>query len=120
MKNYFNVIKCGFIALIPFACSNAELQTASGRNLTLAEFRVWGNCEMCQETIEESLKSKGVASASWSVDTKILKVSYDSTAINLDDIQKKVAAAGYDTEKYRADESAYKNLHECCQYERRP
>jgi hypothetical protein len=30
-----------------------------------------------------------------------------------------VAAAGYDTEDYKASDSAYQKLDECCQYERK-
>lgn len=102
------------------ACDNApEVSTIKGMNQVSDTLKVWGNCEMCQETIEGSLKTKGIASASWNSETKMLAVSYDSTQINLDQIHKLVAASGYDTEKYKADEETYKNLHECCQYERR-
>lgn len=83
-------------------------------------FKVWGNCEMCKETIEGALKVPGIAIADWDSETKQISVKYDSTVINLDGIQQKIAASGYDTEKYKADDEAYANLHECCQYERKP
>ncbi len=84
-----------------------------------AEFKVWGNCGMCEETIEGSLKVDGVSNADWDKDTKLIKVSFDSTKISLDQIQKKIADVGYDNDKYKADSLVYKNLHECCQYERK-
>jgi len=31
----------------------------------------------------------------------------------------KIAAAGYDTRDFRANDEAYKNLEECCQYKRK-
>ena len=74
---------------------------------------------MCEETIEGSLKVDGVSDADWDKDSKLIKVSFDSTKISLDQIQKKIAEVGYDNDKYKADSTSYKNLHECCQYERK-
>lgn len=48
----------------------------------------------------------------------MLTVSYQGKNISLDDIHKKVAAVGHDTEKFRAEDSVYNNLHGCCQYDR--
>jgi periplasmic mercuric ion binding protein len=82
-------------------------------------FMVYGNCGMCERRIEGALsKVKGVHSADWDVDTKVLTVKYDDTAISLDDIKKKVAEAGHDTDKFRAKDEVYGNLPGCCQYER--
>jgi periplasmic mercuric ion binding protein len=87
--------------------------------VTTSTFKVWGNCEMCKETIEGSLKVTGVSKADWNVDTKMMTVSYDSSRISLDQIQKNIAGVGYDTEKYKGDDKAYHELAECCQYERK-
>lgn len=82
-------------------------------------FMVYGNCGMCERRIEGTLtKVKGVYSADWDVDTKVLTVKYDDAAISLDDIKKKVAEAGHDTDKFRAKDEVYSNLPGCCQYER--
>ncbi|MCX2454114.1 heavy-metal-associated domain-containing protein [Pedobacter sp. PLR] len=80
--------------------------------------KVLGNCGMCKKTIETSLKVPGVSSANWDTETKILKVSYDSAKITNDEVQKKVAAVGYDTPKYKAKNEVYDALHGCCQYDR--
>lgn len=82
-------------------------------------FTVLGNCEMCKETIEKSLKVEGVESANWNVDKKLINVKFDANKINLDQIQKNIALAGYDNVKYKGDDKAYKKLHACCQYERK-
>jgi UDP-glucose 4-epimerase len=37
---------------------------------------------------------------------------------NTDKIQQMIARIGYDTEKNKATDEAYNNLHHCCQYER--
>ena len=78
-------------------------------------FKVWGNCDMCKETIEGSLKKDGVETADWNTETKILSVNYDTTKINLDAIEKNVASVGYDNVKYKGDDKAYTELPECCQ-----
>ena len=82
--------------------------------------KVWGNCGMCKKTIEKSLKGvEGIESASWNKTTKILSVSYDASKITMKKIEKKVAAAGYDTQNVKANDGAYNNLAECCQYDRK-
>lgn len=82
--------------------------------------KVWGNCNMCKKTIEESLKNvDGVKAAVWDKKTKMLAVSYDDGKISMKQIEEKVAASGYDTQNLKGSDAAYKNLHECCQYERK-
>lgn len=95
-------------------CTSA---TAGGETAT---FKVYGNCEMCKERIEASLKGvKGVQSAVWNVDSKIMKVVYDSKVVSVDDVQKKIAAVGHDTEKVSANGAVYNELPGCCQYSRK-
>ena len=82
-------------------------------------FKVYGNCGMCEKTIEGALKGvKGVEKADWNKETKMIEVVYHTHDISLDDIKKKIAAVGYDTEEYRASEKVYNDLPGCCQYER--
>lgn len=104
------------IILLFAACAGKSKVIESGN--TNAKFKVWGNCDMCKETIEAGLKVQGISRVNWDVDTKQIEVDYDSTKISLDQIQKTIAASGYDTEKYKADEQTYNNLPECCQYNR--
>jgi copper chaperone CopZ len=86
---------------------NNSIATETNSGVVTSTFKVWGNCEMCKETIEGSLKVDGIAKADWNKDTKIISVSFDSTKINLDQIQKNVAMVGYDNEKYTGEEKAY-------------
>lgn len=80
-------------------------------------FRVEGNCGMCKSRIEESItKLKGVHSASWDQETKMLKLEYSPSTITLEKIQKQIAKAGHDTEKFKASDEIYNNLPGCCQY----
>jgi mercuric ion binding protein len=86
---------------------------------TTEKIKVWGNCEMCKETIEKAAKSAGATEALWNEEAKVLTVTYASSKTSNKKIQEKVAAAGYDTETVRATEKAYKKLPGCCQYERK-
>ncbi|MXV14631.1 heavy-metal-associated domain-containing protein [Hufsiella ginkgonis] len=83
-------------------------------------FKVYGNCGACKKHIETALKTDGVTKASWNEDTKKLTVTYDPQKIKLGQIHQKVAAAGYDTDKVRANDKAYSELDECCRYDRAP
>jgi mercuric ion binding protein len=120
-------ITIAFISLLIASCSNENKTISENKVLTnvnpngslSSSFKVWGNCEMCKETIEGSLKTEGITKADWNVDTKILTVEFDSAKISLDQIQKNVASVGYDTEKYKGDDKAYSELADCCQYDRK-
>ena len=89
-------------------------------NVTKTEtIKVWGNCESCKTRIEKAAKIQGVSKATWDKNTKMLTLSYDPSVVKSDDIQKKIASVGHDTEKFKADDKAYNNLPGCCQYERK-
>jgi mercuric ion binding protein len=107
------------LALIIVSLSLVYLSSCTPSSAKTTTFKVWGNCGMCKETIEGSLKTDGVIKADWNKDTKIMNIQFDSTKITLNDIHKKIASVGYDTEKMKGDDKAYANLHECCQYERK-
>jgi len=81
--------------------------------------KVYGECGMCKGRIQKTLKIDGVTSATWDADTKMLVVTYDAASISNDEIQKKIAAVGHDTEKYSADDKVYDKLPGCCHYERK-
>jgi copper chaperone CopZ len=83
-----------------------------------ATFKVYGNCGMCETRIEEAIKDiEGIKSASWNAETQMMTIKYKKS-IDLDEVQKKIAAVGHDTEKYRAEDSVYNELHGCCKYDR--
>ena len=81
--------------------------------------KVWGECETCQVRIEKAAKVEGVTNAVWNKDTKILSLVYNPSQISSDDVQKKIAAVGHDTEKFRANDKVYAKLNECCKYVRK-
>ncbi len=87
--------------------------------LKTEKFTVYGNCGMCEKTIEGSLKDvNGINLGDWDKETDIMTVSYDPTVITLNEIKQKIADVGYDSDSHRAPEEAYNNLPGCCQYDR--
>ena len=81
-------------------------------------FKVYGNCDMCKYRIEKAIK-KDVVKSEWNPETKMMTVTYDAGKISNDDIQKKIAAVGHDTEKFKAEDKVYKKLPGCCLYDRK-
>jgi uncharacterized membrane protein len=89
------------------------------KNKKTESFKVWGNCSMCKKTIENAVFQKNIAVARWNAETQLVVLFYDSTQTKSDILLKKIANAGYDNEKYTADDKIYGKLHGCCQYERK-
>ena len=110
------------IAMITFQPASAQ-SDKSERNIGIKtqSIKVLGNCGMDKKRIEKNaVLVDGVKSAVWNEDTQILTLKYNVSKNNIaDDVQKKVAAAGNDTEKYRADDAVYESLPDCCHYPRK-
>lgn len=82
-------------------------------------FIVYGNCGMCEKTIEGSLGEKdGVSQAEWNRETHEMSVTYNPEKISIEKIKQKIAARGYDTDTHRAKDKVYNALPGCCKYER--
>jgi cation transport ATPase len=82
-----------------------------------ATIEVDGVCNMCKERIEKAcIKTKGVKSAVWNVNTHELKLIYNENLTNLATIEKNVAAVGHDTKNVVATDEAYNSVHDCCRY----
>jgi len=100
--------------------SNLNNTTASDSpslNLKNNIFGVSGTCELCKERIEMAAKSvTGVSSAVWDLNTKKVTVKYVENQTTVETIEKTIANAGHDTEKFKATDEAYKQLPECCLY----
>lgn len=83
------------------------------------EINVNGNCDQCKKRIEKAAYSvKGVKSAQWHQDHHDMHLIIDETKCSIDDVHAAVAKAGHDTDKVKAKDEDYENLHSCCQYER--
>ncbi len=72
-------------------------------------------CEMCKKKIEKQVMAvKGVKNAVLDLNTKIVRVKYDSKKVQLNDIKTAISQAGYDANEVKADEKAYSQLEDCC------
>jgi len=102
------------VALMAFSCGGGK---KSSVEMTA---HVWGNCEKCKATIEKTCSIDGVSDAVWNEDSKLLNLKLDTSMISLNTVLEAIAKAGYDNDKFYADDYAYNKLPDCCQYDRRP
>ncbi len=99
--------------LLSAIVSNAQIKNAKTETV-----KIYGNCGMCEATIEKSGSLKKVAKVDWNQDTQMATLTYDAKKTTQDEILKKIALAGYDSDKFLAPDDVYNNLHGCCQYDR--
>lgn len=99
--------------LLSFTSCNAQIKNAKTETV-----KIYGNCDMCEKTIEKAGNLKKMAKVDWNVDTKMATLTYDSKKTNQDAILKRIALSGYDSDKFLAPDNAYSKLPGCCQYDR--
>ena len=112
--NIFNKITM-MLCIASTSLTSCEAQVKNAKTETV---KIYGNCGMCETTIETAGNVKKVAKVDWDKDTKIAIITYDSMKTNQDEILKRIALAGYDSDKFLAPDDVYSKLHGCCQYER--
>ncbi len=93
--------------------------TVAGDTVKTESFKVWGACGMCKTRIEKTVKAEGATDASWDSKTQLLTVTYNPAKTGKEALSKKLAAAGHDTEKFKAPDEVYNSLPGCCHYERK-
>ncbi|WP_027380480.1 TonB-dependent receptor domain-containing protein [Chryseobacterium daeguense] len=82
------------------------------------EFYVKGNCGSCKARIEKAAKDAGADSAEWNAEKQMVTLDFDPAKTSSGKILKKIADVGHDNEKYKSNDSTYKNLPSCCLYDR--
>lgn len=115
----FKKLFIAIIALITVQSAHAQSdksQRAIG--IKTQSIKVPGTCDMDKRRIENAAYTiEGIKSAAWDLNTQTLTIKYSVFKKDApDNAQKKIASLGNDTEKYKADETAYMNLPECCHY----
>ena len=107
-------IKLMMGALLAFTVSaNAQIKNAKTEVVT-----VYGNCGMCENNIETAGNLKKLAKVDWNKDSKLATITYDSQKTNKNEILKRIALAGYDSDAFLAPDDVYNDLHGCCKYDR--
>lgn len=113
MNKSISNILVAITILLSFASCNAQIKNAKTETV-----KIYGNCGMCKKTIEKAGNLKKVAIVDWNKDTKMATLTYDAKKTNQDEILKRIALAGYDSDKFLSPDKAYNNLSGCCQYDR--
>lgn len=88
------------------------------KNVTTESVNIYGNCGICESTIEKAGNVKKIAQVDWNKDTKLATLTYDASKTNQKEILKRIALAGYDSDLFLAPDDVYNNLPGCCQYDR--
>lgn len=98
------------------------LSTTAGKaqinNAKTATVKVYGNCGMCETTIEKAANKSKISKADWNEETQMATITYDSKKTNVEAVLKKIALAGYDNQRFLAPDAAYNKLPGCCKYDR--
>ena len=118
-------IKTLFAMLFAFATiQSANAQSDKSQRtigIKTQNIKVSGTCSMDKRRIETAAYSvDGIKSANWNEYTQVLTLTYSIFRKDAaDNVQKKIAAVGNDTEKYRANDALYQALPDCCHYQRK-
>lgn len=101
------------LAFISLTSCNAQIKNEKTQTL-----KIYGNCGMCKTNIETAGNKNKIAKVEWDQTSKMAVIKYDSVKTSSDEILKRIALAGYDSEKFFAPADAYNKLATCCQYTR--
>lgn len=112
MKNSLMKIMIA-IGVLLSTTSNAQIKNAKTESV-----KIYGNCGMCKTKIEKAGNIKKIAHVDWNQETQMATLTYDATKTNQDEILKRIALVGYDSDQFLAPDDVYNNLHGCCQYDR--
>ncbi|MEA3460373.1 MAG: TonB-dependent receptor [Bacteroidota bacterium] len=80
---------------------------------------IWVNglCGMCETRIEKAaLKIRGVNTASWDAETRMLSLSVDPDKFKEKKLHYNIASVGHDTRELLAPDPVYEALPMCCKY----
>lgn len=109
-------------AFATFQSANAQSDKSQRTiGIKTQTIKVYGTCDMDKRRIENAAYIiDGIKSATWDLNTQTLAITYSIFKKDVpDNVQRKIASLGNDTEKYKGDDMAYQNLPECCHYRRK-
>ncbi|QEC69712.1 heavy-metal-associated domain-containing protein [Panacibacter ginsenosidivorans] len=115
----FKLLLAAIVLLATTSAAHAQSDKSQRTiGIKTQNIKVLGTCDMDKRRIENSAyKIDGIKSAVWDLNTQTLTIKYSVFKKDApDNAQKTIASLGNDTEKYKADDTAYMNLPECCHY----
>ncbi len=107
------IILMAVAGLLSTSATQAQIKNAQTETI-----KVYGNCGMCETTIEKAGSKSKLYKTDWNVDTKMASITYDSKKTTVDAVLKSIAISGYDNSNYLAPDEAYAKLPGCCKYDR--
>ncbi|MGV6860803.1 MAG: heavy-metal-associated domain-containing protein [Putridiphycobacter sp.] len=108
MKKILGLLMLGFVLI-------SMTQNPKTKTINIQTSAV---CEMCKDRLEEKLNyTKGVVYAELNLENKVLTVKYKTKFLTATHIKQIVAATGYHADEVPRNETAFKNLPDCCQDE---
>ncbi len=120
IKNKNKTMKNLIFGMILLLVSISVLAQEKKNKNAKYDIAVNGTCEMCKKRIEKAAFSvKGVKSADYQTDDKILRLIVNENKCSVLDVKKAVAKVGHDTDDVRATDEDYNKLHGCCKYDRK-
>src|SRR4029453_9372031 len=105
-----------YILLLYSLFNSVSAQKRTIRQDSVITFKVFGNCEMCKERIENAARGKGAISSVWDVESKLLTLNYDPKKTSPDRVEQRIADAGHDPQLKKAKDFVYNDLPDCCHY----
>ena len=106
----------GFLLTAKLMLSGNSLFAQKEKSTATTVIKISSQCDMCKKRIETGLLyMPGVKNATVTVATSTIEVKYKKSKTNLKELEKAIAAIGYDANDLPADTEAYNNLPKCCQ-----
>ena len=115
LKTLFTVA----VLVVTVSLANAQSdKTERTIGIKTEKIKVSGTCGMDKRRIETAAYSvDGVKSAVWNEYTQVLVLKYSVFKKDAGDkAQRSIASVGNDTEKYKAEDTVYNKLPDCCHY----
>ena len=113
MKKYWMVM----LAVLFSSLTHVSISAMNIMESDTVSIWVNGLCGMCKTRIEQAaLKTKGVESAQWDSETRILKVQTNPEKFKESRLHFRIASAGHDTRSLLAPDQVYNSLPGCCKY----
>ena len=109
-------LQFGVLVSVLFIYSSIFSQENSNSKDSTTVFTVYGNCQLCKDRIEKAAKGRGVNSATWDIESKLLALNYNSRLTTVEKVQQRIVDAGHDTQLKKAKDFVYDQLPECCHY----
>lgn len=104
----------GMAIMILLSNVNSYAQIKHAQTSTM---KVFGNTAS-EQMIEKAGSGGRLAKVDWNGDTKMATITYDATKTSADEVLKRIALAGFDSEKFLAPDDAYAKLAQESQYVR--